>query len=86
MQGAGQEDRIDGSGEGVEDLLMIIGERLQAETVLMRLSIPYDRGDVLAAVHRLGDVLVEKHEDTATVVEARIPTIDESRFADFVMM
>ncbi len=72
------------TGQGVEDLLTIIGERLQAETVLLRLSIPYDRGDVLAAVHRLGEVLVEKHEDTATVVEARIPTIDESRFSDFV--
>jgi GTP-binding protein HflX len=72
------------TGQGVEDLLKIIGERLQAETVLLRLSIPYDRGDVLAAVHRLGEVLVEKHEDTATVVEARIPTIDESRFSDFV--
>jgi GTP-binding protein HflX len=72
------------TGQGVEDLLTIIGERLQAETVLLRLSIPYERGDVLAAVHRLGEVLVEKHEDTATVVEARIPTIDESRFSDFV--
>ena len=71
------------TGEGVEDLLTVLGERLQAETVLLRLSIPYDRGDVLAAVHRLGEVLVEKHEDTATVVEARIPTIDEGRFSEF---
>ena len=72
------------TGEGVEDLLSILGDQLQAETVLLRLSIPYGRGDVLAAVHRLGEVLVEKHEDTATVVEARIPTIDESRFSEFV--
>jgi GTP-binding protein HflX len=72
------------TGQGVEDLLAILGETLQAETVLLRLSIPYDRGDVLAAVHRLGDVLVEKHEDTATVIEARVPTIDESRFAEYV--
>jgi GTP-binding protein HflX len=72
------------TGQGVEDLLAILAQRLKAETVLMRLSIPYDRGDVLAAVHRLGEVVVEKHEDSATVVEARIPTIDEGRFSDFV--
>jgi hypothetical protein len=52
--------------------------------VLLRLSIPYERGDVLAAAHRLGEVLVEKHEDTATVIEARIPVIDQSRFAEFL--
>ena len=72
------------TGQGVDDLLSIIGDRLEAETVLLRLSIPYDRGDILAAAHRLGEVLIEKHEDTATVIEARIPTIDEARFADFV--
>ena len=72
------------TGQGVDDLLSIIGDRLEAETVLLRLSIPYDRGDILAAAHRLGEVLVEKHEDTATVIEARIPTIDEARFSDFV--
>lgn len=72
------------TGEGVEDLLETLGTRLQADTVLLRLSIPYDRGDVLAAAHRLGEVLIEKHEDTATVIEARIPLIDEGRFSEFV--
>lgn len=72
------------TGEGVDDLLAYLGERLHAATVLMRLSIPYERGDVLAAAHRLGDVLVEKHEDTATVIEARIQVIDQSRFAEFL--
>jgi GTP-binding protein HflX len=72
------------TGEGVDALLTFLGERLHAETVLLRLTIPYERGDVLAAAHRLGEVLVEKHEDTATVIEARIPVIDQSRFTEFV--
>jgi GTP-binding protein HflX len=72
------------TGEGVDDLLSLLGDRMKADTVLLRLSIPYDRGDVLAAVHRVGEVLIEKHEDTATVIEARIPTIDERRFSEFV--
>jgi GTP-binding protein HflX len=72
------------TGEGVDGLLTLLGEALHAETVLLRMSIPYDRGDVLAAAHRLGDVLVEKHEDTATVLEARIPVVDQSRFSEFL--
>lgn len=72
------------TGEGVEGLLTLLGEALHAETVLLRMSIPYDRGDVLAAAHRLGEVLVEKHEDTATVLEARIPVVDQSRFSEFI--
>jgi GTP-binding protein HflX len=72
------------TGEGVDSLLGLLGERLHAETVLLRMSIPYERGDVLAAAHRLGEVLVEKHEDTATLIEARIPIIDEDRFSEFV--
>lgn len=71
-------------GTGVDDLLAALGERLKRETVLMRLTIPYERGDVLAAAHRLGEVLIEKHEDDATTLEARIPVVDEDRFADFV--
>lgn len=71
-------------GTGVDELFATLGERLRRETVLMRLTIPYGRGDVLAAAHRLGDVLVEKHEDEATTVEARIPLVDENRFTEFV--
>jgi GTP-binding protein HflX len=72
------------TGDGVDGLLTLLGEALHAETVLLRMSIPYDRGDVLAAAHRLGEVLVEKHEDTSTVLEARIPVVDQSRFSEFV--
>ena len=67
-----------------DGLLTLLGEALHAETVLLRMSIPYDRGDLLAAAHRLGEVLVEKHEDTATVLEARIPVVDQIRFSEFI--
>ena len=39
--------------------------------------VPYDRGDVLAALHRDGEVLVEVHDDDGTRVRARLP--DASR-------
>ena len=42
-------------------------------TQVVELRMPYDRGDVLAALHREGDVLVEVHDDGGTRVRARLP-------------
>ena len=41
---------------------------------------PYDRGDVLAALHRAGEVLVEVHDDDGTRVRARLPERDGRSF------
>ena len=71
------------TGEGIADLMETLADKLRAKTVLMRLSIPYERGDILAAAHRIGEVIVEKHEDDRTVLEARIPITEQSRFESF---
>src|SRR5690349_12104601 len=47
------------TGEGIDDMLRAIGDRLRSLTTVVELVVPYDRGDVLAAVHREGEVLVE---------------------------
>jgi len=47
--------------------------------------VPYERGDVMAALHRAGEVLVEVHGDRETRVRARIPDAGVSRFAEFVV-
>ena len=46
--------------------------------------IPYERGDVLAALHREGDVLVTVHDDAGTRVRARLPDAVVGRFAELV--
>ena len=53
------------TGEGVEELLLTIAARLRALTTVVELAVPYDRGDVLAAVHREGEVLSEQAGDDA---------------------
>ena len=53
------------TGEGVEELLLTIAARLRALTTVVELAVPYDRGDVLAAVHREGEVLSEQADDDA---------------------
>ena len=50
------------TGDGIEVLLRTVGERLRALTAVVELAVPYDRGDVLAAVHREGEVVAELAE------------------------
>ncbi|HUF83379.1 MAG TPA: GTPase HflX [Acidimicrobiia bacterium] len=73
------------SGEGVDKLRDVLAERLRALDRIVELAVPYERGDVMAALHREGEVLVEIHGDRETRVRARIPEEDVSRFADFVV-
>jgi GTP-binding protein HflX len=72
------------TGEGVEQLRLTIAERLRALDRLVELVVPYDRGDVLAALHRDGDVLVEVHDEGGTRVRARLPDPVLARFRVFV--
>lgn len=48
------------TGDGIERLLLAIGDRLRSQTNEVDLLIPFDRGDVLAEVHREGEVLTER--------------------------
>ena len=69
---------------GIAELMTRLGDRLRALASIVELQIPYDRGDVLAALHREGDVLVTVHEEGGTRVRARLPEAIVGRFADLV--
>ncbi|HZJ25825.1 MAG TPA: GTPase HflX [Acidimicrobiia bacterium] len=72
------------TGEGVPELLETLARRLRALAEIIELAIPYDRGDVLAALHREGEVLVEVHEDRGMRVRARLPAEVVSRYRDLL--
>jgi GTPase len=72
------------TGAGVEDLPAVIGDRLRAMERVLELRVPYDRGDVLAALHRDGEVLVEVYEEGGTRVRARLPQNVTGHYVDFV--
>ena len=74
------------AGTGIDKLLDRIGERLRELEPVVELEVPYDRGDVLAALHRDGEVLVEVHADAGTRVRARLPRSDVVRFDEFVVV
>lgn len=71
------------TGEGISDLVATIAARLRARATVAEFVVPYDRGDVLAALHREGEVLVAVHTDTDTRVQVRLPAAAQSRFARF---
>ncbi|MBV9255473.1 MAG: GTPase HflX [Actinobacteria bacterium] len=73
------------SGEGIERLLQTIGDRLRERSRLIELLVPYERGDVLAAVHREGEVVTEAHEDAATRLRARLDAVGAHRFKEYIV-
>ena len=71
------------TGEAIDKLLETIGARLRSLAPILELLIPYERGDLLAALHRDGEVLVEVHVAEGTRVRARLPRAVASRVAEF---
>jgi GTP-binding protein HflX len=73
------------AGEGLDDLLVTLADRLRTVTSIVELSVPYDRGDVLAAIHREGEV-VSTSDDAATMrVRARLSDPSVGRLSEFVV-
>jgi len=73
------------TGAGTDGLLDTLSARLRAMAPIVEFLVPYDRGDVVAALHREGEVLVEVHAEGGTRVRARLPMLDRVRFGDFVV-
>ncbi|MDP1795551.1 MAG: GTPase HflX, partial [Acidimicrobiales bacterium] len=73
------------TGEGIPDLLEALAGYLRAKATVVELEIPFSRGDVLAAVHREGEVLSEEHNDHGTRVQVRVDNAGAARFENWVV-
>ena len=71
------------TGEGIEHFLRTLGDRLRALTNVVEFFVPYERGDILAAIHREGEVIVETHEETGTRVRARLDDAATGKYSQF---
>jgi len=60
------------TGVGLEQLREIVAARLPHPDVEVDVLVPYDRGDLVARVHRDGEVLKETHEAGGTRLSARV--------------
>jgi len=70
-------------GSGVNELLTVVGDRLRSMADVTELVVPFDRGDVVAAVHREGEVLLEQHEEGGTRLRARLEPAGRARFREW---
>ncbi|MDA3016636.1 MAG: GTPase HflX [Actinomycetota bacterium] len=73
------------TGEGIADLLLAIGDRMRALTTVIELLIPYDRGDIVATVHREGEVVSTSNEENAMRIRARLADASAGRLSEFVV-
>ncbi len=73
------------TGEGGDEFLRLLGDRLRSLTAIVELRIPYDRGDVLASVHREGEVVSTTETPEAMTVRARLSDASAGRLSEFVV-
>jgi GTP-binding protein HflX len=73
------------TGEGLDALLQALSDRVRVLTQVTELLIPFDRGDMLAALHREGQVLVEHAEEGGIRIRARLEPGSVGRMREFVI-
>ncbi|MBI5157115.1 MAG: GTPase HflX, partial [Acidimicrobiia bacterium] len=67
-------------GTGLDELRERLETLLVLASVDFDILVPFDRGDVVSLVHRVGEVLSESHEPEGTRIKGRVP----ARYAESV--
>ena len=71
--------------EGLEVMMRRLADRMRAITQVTELLVPYDRGDILASIHREGEVVMSELEDGGMRIRARLSSASEGRLRQFVV-
>jgi GTPase len=61
------------TGEGIDALRAAIEDGLPERDRMVRVSVPYSRGDLVARAHAAGEVTQAVHGPDGTFLEARVP-------------
>ena len=73
------------TGDGTDVFLRTLADRLRAITQVVELEIPYARGDVIASVHREGEVVSTTEAEAGLRVRARLSDASAGRLSEFVV-
>jgi GTP-binding protein HflX len=60
------------TGQGLDDVRAAVESRLPRPEVVVRVLLPYERGDLLNRIHQAGEILSLEHTENGTVVNARV--------------
>jgi GTP-binding protein HflX len=71
------------TGEGIAELRAAIEDALPLPEVEVHALVPYDRGDLVSAVHEQGIILSQDHEEEGTLLHARVGRHLASRLAPY---
>ncbi len=69
------------TGENLPAVVGAIAAGLRAHDRAVTLRLPFERGDLVAAVHREGEVLSSRNEEGAVVLEVVLDEVGVARFA-----
>jgi GTP-binding protein HflX len=72
------------TGEGIDELRRVMEDALPLPEVELRVLLPYDRGDLVSAVHEHGMIYEETHEAEGTALHARVGAALAGRLEDFL--
>lgn len=72
------------TGEGFDVLLSAMAHHIRSTRRVVELVVPFSRGDILAALHREGEVLQTEEGSEATLVTARLDHAGTARFSEFL--
>jgi GTPase len=71
------------TGENIDHVIGAMGERLRSGDRVITLRLPLDRGDLLAAAHREGEVVETEITDDAVVVRVVLDPVGVARFTEW---
>jgi GTP-binding protein HflX len=61
------------TGEGLDELLGLVAERLEQELMPVEVTLPWEAQDLLSEVHQRGRVLAEQFAERGIALQARVP-------------
>jgi GTP-binding protein HflX len=72
------------TGEGLEQLRQRMGQLVEPTDTMVDVTIPYERGDLVARVHADGRVDATEHSPEGTRIKARVPIPLAASLREFV--
>lgn len=71
------------NGDNLDEVIGAVGERLRSRDRVLTLQLPLDRGDLLAAAHREGDVLDTSVNDDGVLIHVVLDSVGAARFSEW---
>ncbi|WP_251449273.1 GTPase HflX [Microbacterium sp. Marseille-Q6648] len=72
------------TGEGVAELRAAVEAALPMPAVEVNALVPYERGDLVSAVHEQGIIVSQEHEETGTAIHAHVSEHLAARLGDYL--